>query len=443
MVFRWLVSALAAVLFTAVIAPTDASAQRGSRLVRIADSEVPLKDGSIIIDTSHTPGSFGELRLFNDGSNILIDNVKIYYSDGTMHNEDRGINLLRGERTRPIDAGRPNKFVDRVVINYKQVANSVRSAHLVILGMQDSRAAREKRSRTSVAAAPVAPAKPRKSEQQAAPMIAAPAKPMAPPSGAPAAPPPVEKIPIKFTKAISETRCVGEGSLLLRRANVGFGNDRDRLKIGGQAGKFDKIRLCVFGHDIDLVDLRVTFAKGDPIDLPYAGLIPAGTRTQAMSLKGDRFIDTIDITYKKAEGVTAFANVEIWGEVSEKWIDEEAELFNDGWTRLTSGQTAGFVGFDTERTPVRPHKRGFTKFRVVTHDRDITLDYVELFFEDGSSQKISGNRAKVEPNVGFGPVDIEGGPKQIKEVEARYRSRFFDKEAKGTDRATVEVWAKR
>lgn len=437
MVFRWIVSALAAILFTTVIGPTDASAQRGSRLVRLADAEVALKDGSVIIDTSRAKGSFGELRLANNGSNILIDNVKIYYSDGTMHNEDRTINLLRGERTRPIDAGRPNKFVDRVVINYNQVANSRRSAQIAIYGLQDRRAAEEVRSRTPVAAAPAKPIKPepRKPEPRSAPIAA--------PAIAPAAPPAVEKIPIKYTKAASETRCVGEGSLLLRRANVGFGNDRDRLKIGGQAGKFDKIRICVFGHDIDLVDLRVTFGKGDPVDLPYAGLIPAGNRTQAMSLKGDRFIDTIDITYKKAEGITAFANVEIWGEVAAKWIDEESELFNDGWTRLTSGQTAGFVGFDTERTPVPSHKRGFSEFRVVTHDRDITLDYVELFFEDGTSQKVSANRAKVEPNVGFGPVGIEGGPKKISEIEARYRSRFFDKEAKGADRATVEIWAKR
>ena len=111
--------------------------------------------------------------------------------------------------------------------------------------------------------------------------------------------------------------------------------------------------------------------------------------------------------------------------------------------RLTTGLTAGFVGFDTERSPVRPHKKGFRKFRVVTKDRDITLDYVELFFADGTSQKFPANRAKVEPNVGWGPADINGGPKIVKEVEARYRSRFFDKEAKGTDRATVEIWAKR
>lgn len=433
MKFRWLASVLAAISFTTVIGAADASAQRAS-LVRMADTEADLSAGSVTINTARVPGSFGELRLYNGGSNILIDNVKVYYSDGSVHEEKRTINLLRGERTRPIDANRANKFVDKIVVTYKEVANSRRSAQLVVYGMQDRRAARAERPRDAVAA----PVKPKKPESQAAPQAA--------PRAAPAAvatPPAVEKVPIKYTKAVSETRCVGEGSLLLRRANVGFGNDRDRLKIGGQAGKFDKIRLCVFGHDIDLVDLKVTFAKGDPIELPYAGLIPAGNRTQAMSLKGDRFIDTIDITYKKAEGVTAFANVEIWGEVSEKWIDEESELFNDGWVRLTSGQTAGFVGFDTERSPVRPHKRGFSKIRVVTHDRDITLDYVELFFEDGNSQKISANRAKVEPNVGFGPIDIGAGPKKIKEVEARYRSRFFDKEAKGVDRATVEIWAKR
>ncbi|MCB1515876.1 MAG: hypothetical protein H6876_07080 [Hyphomicrobiaceae bacterium] len=434
MVFRWLASALAAFMFTVVaIGAGDAYAQRGD-LVLMADSEADLSGDTVTINTSRVQGSFGALRIYNRGSDILIDSVKVHYADGSVHNEDRKIDLRRGERTREIDPGRDNKFVDKVVVTYKKVDGSRRSARLLVYGVQDNRAAREKRPQSKVAA----PEKPK----------SAPAKPSAAPPAAaapaaPSAPPEVEKVPIKTTKALSETRCVGEGSLLLRRANVGFGNDRDRLKIGGQTGKFDKIRLCVFGHDIDLIDIKVSFAKGDPIALPYAGPIPAGHRTQAMSLQGDHFIDTIDITYKKREGVTAFANVEIWGEVSEKWIDEESELFNDGWVRLTTGLTAGFVGFDTERSPVRPHKKGFRKFRVVTKDRDITLDYVELFFADGTSQKFPANRAKVEPNVGWGPADINGGPKIVKEVEARYRSRFFDKEAKGTDRATVEIWAKR
>jgi hypothetical protein len=426
MVLRWLASVLAAFLFTAVVIGTSDAWAKRTQLVLMAETEADLDGDTVTINTSRVRGSFGALRIYNRGSHILIDNVKVYYADGSVHNEDRTINLRRGERTRPIDPDRANKFVDKVVVTFKRVSGSRRSARLLVYGMQNARDARDERPRRNMAA----PERPR-------------TEPTRPQVTAPAAEPTVEKVAIRTTNAMSETRCVGEGSLLLRRANVGFGKDRDRLKIGGQAGKFDKIRLCAFGHDIDLVDLKVTFAKGDPIDLPFAGAIPAGHRTQAMSLNGDRFIDTIDITYKKREGLTGFANVEIWGEVSQRWIDEESELFNDGWVRLTTGMTAGFVGFDKERSPVRPHKRGFNEIRVATRDRDITLDYVEIFFEDGSSQKISANRAKVEPNVGYGPVEITGGPKVIKEVEARYRSRFFDKEAKGADRATVEIWAKR
>lgn len=432
MLSRWFASfaaALAVVLASTGTAP-EALAQRGD-LVRMAETEANLESGKVSVDVSRASGSFGELRIYNRGDDILIDNVKVTYSDGSVHNEKRTIDLRRGERTRPIDSGRANKFVDEVVITYKPVAGKRHSAKLAIFGMQDGKAARDQRPRKKEMAAPD------RTEGAKKPAAAAPSGTSA------AAAAPVEKVAIQSTKAASETRCVGEGSLLLRRANVGFGADRDRLKIGGQAGKFDRIRLCVFGHDINLLDIKVSFTNGDPIALPFAGAIPAGHRTQPMSLKGDRFIDTIDITYEKREGITGFANVEIWGEVSERWIDEESELFNEGWVRLTTGSTAGFVGFDVERSPVRAHKKGFRKIRVVTKDRDITLDYVDLIFADGKSQKISANRAKVEPNVGFGPADIDDGPKVIKEIEARYRSRFFDKEAKGTDRATVEIWGKR
>ena len=439
MSFKWFASfsAALAVALALVLSTPEASAQRGE-LVRMADTEADIGSGKLSINTERVPGSFGELRIYNRGADVMIDNVKVIYSDGSVHNENRTIDLRRGERTRPIDPGRDNKFVDEVIITFKPTKATSGDARLQVYGMQDRKAARDVRPAKKKVAAPAKPAAPAAPEKPLKPTPDAPAKP-----AEPAAPAPVAKKPIETTKAASETRCVGEGSQLLRRANVGFGNDRDRLKIGGQAGKFDKIRLCVFGHDIDLLDIKVVFANGEVLPLPYEGAIKAGYRTQGMSLRGDRFIDTIDITYKKREGVTAFANVEIWGEVSEKWIDEESELFNDGWVRLTTGLTAGFVGFDTERAPVRPHKKGFSKIRVVTKDRDITLDYVDLIFADGTSQKIPANRAKVEPNVGFGPVDINGGPKVIKEIEARYRSRFFDKEAKSTDRAMVEIWAKR
>ena len=408
---------LAAALIVAGGLPA-AQAQK-SGLVRMAEKDAPLKASEIAIDTSKVRGSFSELRLYNLGAPLLISNVRVVYSDGSVHNEKRTIDLRKGERTKPIDPKREGKFVDEVVITYKPGEGATGAGIIQVYGEQSAKDARAER-----------PAK-------SAPKVAAPVNPRAP---APAEP--VTKRAVSTSKS-PQGRCVGEGNVLLTRANVGFGTDRDRLAVPNNLGKFDAIRICISDNDIDLIDVKVAFAGGQVVELPYAGPIKAGYRTEKLGLKGDHFIDGIDITYKRKENANGTAGVEIWGELSEKWIDQESELFNDGWVRLTSGNVVGFVGFETDRSPVRTHKRGFSQVRVVVKDRDITLDYLDLIFADGSSQKISGERKRVEPNVGFGPIKVQGGPKVIKEVEARYRSRFFDRTAKGNDRATVEIWGKR
>jgi len=423
-------AATALMLISAAAIPAPALAQKG-KLVRIGESEVALSAGKAVIDVSKARGAFGELRIYNRGAPIILDNVRVVYSDGSFHDERRKIDLRRGDRTRPIDPSRDDKFVDTVIVTYTPQGKSSKSAELQVYGLQDRRGARAERPKTTVAIVkpiekPNLPSRP-----------VAPAQPAA---GKPAEP---KKIPVQSTKAPVEGRCVGEGNLLIARGSVGFGVDNDRLRVGGKLGKFDRLWLCVKDNDVDLLDIKVNFATGNAIDLPYAGLIKAGYRSQPMSLKGDRFIDSIDISYHKRANFTGRASVEVWGEVAEKWIDEEAELYNEGWVKLTSGDTVGFVGFESDRSPVRVHKKGFRDVRVVVRDRDITLDYLELLFADGSSQKVDAGRKKIEPNVGFGPLKIESGPKVIKEVEARYRSRFFDKDAKGTERATVEIWGKR
>lgn len=431
MKLKLLAVAVLAAAFAVTIGLPDAHAQKGG-LVRMASKDAPLKGNEISIDTSKARGAFGELRLYNRGAPLMIDNVRVVYSDGTVHNENRTIDLRRGERTKPIDPKREAKFVDEVIVSFKPGTNAKGDISLQVYGEQDGKGRNAVRPTKPAAkvAAPAAPAAP-------------PAKSAAPAAPAPTAAEPVTKRAVQTTKIPSEGRCVGEGHVLLTRANVGFGTDRDRLPVPSNIGKFDRIRMCITGNDIDLIDLKVAFSGGKVMELPFAGPIKAGYRTEPMSLKGDYFIDGIDVTYKRKEGAVGTAGVEIWGEVSEKWIDQESELFNDGWVRLTSGAAVGFVGFETDRTAVRAHKRGFRQVRLVVKDRDITLDYLDLIFADGTSQKISGERKRIEPNAGFGPVNVQGGPKIIKEVEARYRSRFFDRTAKGNDRATVEVWGKR
>jgi hypothetical protein len=38
-------------------------------------------------------------------------------------------------------------------------------------------------------------------------------------------------------------------------------------------------------------------------------------------------------------------------------------------------------------------------------------------------------------------VDLDGSKRAIKEIKARYRSRFIDASAKGKGNAVVEIWA--
>lgn len=421
---KWFAAAALAVVTLIDGGMSAAHAQKGN-LVHMKDERGALKDGKLVIDTTKARGSFGELRLYNRGAPLLIDNVRVVYSDGSFHEERRTIDLRKGDRTKAIDPKKDAKFVDTVIVSFKPGADAKGDVALQVYGEQDGKGVRAKRDAAKPAAKPVAKPAEKPAEK---PVAAAPAV--------------VQKRVVATSKAPAG-RCVGEGNVLLTRANVGLGSDRDRLAVANNLGKFDRIRVCISGADIDLQTMKVSFAGGESIELPYAGTIKAGYRTEPMSLKGEKFIDGIDITYRRKEQVGAIAGVEIWGEVSENWIDQESELFNDGWVRLTTGNTVGFVGFETDRSPVRAHKRGFKKVRIVVKDRDITLDYLDLIFADGSTQKIAGDRKKIEPEVGLGPIDIKGGAKIIKEVEARYRSRFFDKDAKGADKATVEVWGKR
>ncbi len=52
---------------------------------------------------SKAPGAFRGIRVKNKGSTTIdLQRVQIVYSDGSVHNEDRQIDLRKGERSREI-----------------------------------------------------------------------------------------------------------------------------------------------------------------------------------------------------------------------------------------------------------------------------------------------------------------------------------------------------
>ena len=238
-------------------------------------------------------------------------------------------------------------------------------------------------------------------------------------------------------------RCGGPGQQLLGSQTVRFGGiDRDLVKVGPEMGKFDLIRLCVFDADIDLIGSKVNFIQGEAQGLPYSGLIRAGYRTQEMRFKGDRFIRDIELVYKKRELFRGQALVEVWGEYAEGWVDNEATQYRGGWVLLSS-HAARFLGFERDVAVIPKNKGGFRKLKVDVRERDITLRSLVVTYNDGEKDSLIASAQKVEDGKTL-TFDLSRGnrPVGIKEIEAVYRSRILDRDAKGR-RSIVEISAQR
>ncbi len=416
------------VMLLATIAPESEAHHEGLAFMGGADIEIAtVVKRRLSIDTTGAQGSYRAIRLYNFGDRIDVTKVIVKYADGSEHAENRTFFLKAGERTREIDPRGRGKFVNSVTVQYKRKPFSKNVAQVQVRGRQTNKGRLAVRSGGTTAPIVVAEPAPKK-------------EPKPEPKPEPEYVPPEDKIVIDTSRIPKSGRCGGPRSLLIATGNVSFGEDTDAIKVDRpDMGKFDKVRLCVKKNDIELLDLKVNFKEGDDVKLPFAGIIKSGERTDAMDLEGKHFVESIDIKYKKRRNFSGRADVEIWGVLSSNWLDGEAEQFNDGWVQLTSGDTAGFIGFEVDKSEVPKHQRGFKELRVVTRNRDITLDYVQVSFADGSVQKFDANRTKVEPSSGYGPLKIDGGPKVVTSVEARYRSRFFDREAESQKRATVEI----
>jgi hypothetical protein len=69
---------------------------------------------------------------------------------------------------------------------------------------------------------------------------------------------------------------------------VSFRVDRDVLPVGRQEGRFYAIRLYARGGAVEMLDLKVIYANGEPDDIRVRHILDRGERTRALDLRGDR-----------------------------------------------------------------------------------------------------------------------------------------------------------
>lgn len=103
----------------------------------------------------------------------------------------------------------------------------------------------------------------------------------------------------------------GDGWEQLGCRQVSFiGNDHDSIQVGRREGRFKAIRLSAKGNDVEMLDLKVVYANGEPDDIPVRSNIRAGSQTRPLDLKGrERAIQQIDMVYRSRPSFRGLATV--------------------------------------------------------------------------------------------------------------------------------------
>ena len=96
--------------------------------------------------------------------------------------------------------------------------------------------------------------------------------------------------------------------------SVGFLGDRDVIKVGRREGRFKAIKLNVTGNSVNIMDLKVVYANGDPDDIQVRSEIREGGETRPLDLRGrDRSIDRVEMVYRAKPNFRGKAKVCVSG----------------------------------------------------------------------------------------------------------------------------------
>lgn len=100
----------------------------------------------------------------------------------------------------------------------------------------------------------------------------------------------------------------------LGKRKVGFGHDKDEIKVGKGEGTFNRIKLEVKEGAIILKTIEVFFADGSSKNFRIRQTLKDGEATEELELPGnDRVITRIELAYETSELFKDQARIEVFG----------------------------------------------------------------------------------------------------------------------------------
>lgn len=233
------------------------------------------------------------------------------------------------------------------------------------------------------------------------------------------------------------------GWVMLGERTVNGRVDHDRIEVGRQDGRFNKLTLVVENSDLELIDFRIVFGDRTEYHPRLSYVFREGQRTRAVDLPpSESVIRFIDIQYRNLSA--GEARVQVWGFRTGGAMPPpppgppappSAPAWDPkGWTLLGERTVDG--RFDHDRIDVGPYQGRFSKLTVVVENSDLELIDLSIKFERGAPfhppiQHFfrEGQRTRA--------IDLPGEERIIKHIDFRYRN------LPGGGRARVAIYGLR
>lgn len=236
---------------------------------------------------------------------------------------------------------------------------------------------------------------------------------------------------------------VPEGWVLFSSDRFGRRATTQTLKIGRDAGVFDRITFRALDNDINIRDLVIVYGNGKRDRRRMDIVVPAGYGTQPIKLaagRGDsgRYIRELIVTARVAtRNVRGTGLLQAYGEYADDWLQDRGPAADKGkWIRLGARKAAMFSK-DTDGFPVGKRYGLFRAVKVRVLRKKVKVYGMTVTYGNGTTEAVP-IYGKLSPGQWSQPFDLKGRKRYIQSVLLRYKTSFNF----GGD-GIVEVWGQR
>ena len=216
---------------------------------------------------------------------------------------------------------------------------------------------------------------------------------------------------------------------------VDFNTDRDVLRVGGDVGRFERVALRVLDNDIFLREITVVYAGGERDRKVIETQIRANSQTRAINLRGDRFIEQIELVYRSNPERRSPAVVEVFGDYAGDWLGERGRgrERHQGWVMLGAERTSIFASGGGGLAVGERFGR-VNALRLTAKRQSVKLYGLRVIYADGSTENVAAF-GELKDGETTKPIELQGRGRFISRVELSYRPKLTFKGS-----GIVEIW---